>query len=70
MRKNQIARWIARNALLLVSVILILLSVFFYLDVESRRAEFESNKKKNVSMDAIIVIDCARGSMGGEPFLL
>tara|TARA_B100000482_G_scaffold154041_1_gene115884 strand:- start:843 stop:1013 length:171 start_codon:yes stop_codon:yes gene_type:complete len=51
MRKNQITRWIARNALLLVSVILILLSVFFYLDVESRRAEFESNKKKNVSID-------------------
>ena len=51
MRKNQIARWIARNSLLLVSVVLILLSVFFYLDVESRRAEFESNKKKNVSVD-------------------
>ena len=51
MRKNQIARWIARNSLLLVSVILILLSVFFYLDVESRRAEFEANKKKNVSVD-------------------
>ena len=51
MRKNQITRWIARNALLLASVILILLSVFFYLDVESRRAEFESNKKKNVSVD-------------------
>jgi hypothetical protein len=37
--KNKIIRWLTRNALLLISVILFALSVYFYFDVEARRAQ-------------------------------
>jgi hypothetical protein len=53
MNKNKIARWLARNALLLASVVLLLLAAYFYLDVESRRAEAGLIKEKNVSVDGV-----------------
>jgi hypothetical protein len=46
---NKILRLLVRNALLLVSVILFLLSFWFYLDVELRRSESGSKKERNVS---------------------
>jgi len=49
LNNNKILRWLVRNALILVSVMLFLLSFCFYLDVESRRSESGSKKERNVS---------------------
>ena len=53
MNNNKIIRWLVRNALLLVSVILLLLSAYFYMDVEFRRSESKSKKGEKVSINVV-----------------
>ncbi len=55
MNNNKIIRWLVRNALLLVSVILLLLSAYFYMDVELRRSESKSKKGEKVSINVVDV---------------
>jgi heme/copper-type cytochrome/quinol oxidase subunit 2 len=47
--KNKIIRWLTRNALLLISVILFGLSIYFYFDVEARRSQKQNTARDEAS---------------------